>query len=74
VLVRHLVMPADLARSREVIDIVARVAPACAINVMGQYHPAGQANRFPELMAHPDGEEVDALRRYAVSRGLMRAD
>ncbi|MCJ7543276.1 MAG: radical SAM protein [Phycisphaerae bacterium] len=74
VLVRHLVMPADLARSREAIDIVARVAPACAINVMGQYRPAGQAQRFPELLALPDAGEVADLRRYAVSRGLMRAD
>ena len=72
VLVRHLVMPGDLARSREVIDIVARVAPACAINVMGQYRPAGEAHRFPELMARPDAEEVSELRRYAVSLGLMR--
>jgi putative pyruvate formate lyase activating enzyme len=74
VLVRHLVMPADLARSRQVIDLVARVAPACAINVMGQYRPAGEAHRFPELMARPDAEEVAELRRYAVSLGLMRAD
>ncbi len=74
VLVRHLVMPADLARGRQVIEIVARVAPACAINVMGQYHPAGQAERFPELLARPSGEDIADLRRYAVSLGLMRAD
>ena len=74
VLVRHLVMPADLARSRQVIDLVARVAPASAINVMGQYRPAGQARQFPELMARPDMETVADLRRYAVSLGLLRAD
>ncbi len=74
VLVRHLVMPADLAHSRQVIDIVARTAPACAINVMGQYHPAGEASRFPELLAHPAADEISALRRYATSLGLVRVD
>jgi putative pyruvate formate lyase activating enzyme len=72
VLVRHLVMPADLARSREVIDVVSRVAPACAINVMGQYHPAGEASRFPELLARPSADEIAALRRHATSLGLLR--
>ena len=74
VLVRHLVMPADIARSRAVIESVARAAPACAINVMAQYHPAGEAWRFPELLAHPDSSEVAELRRYAVSLGLVRVD
>jgi putative pyruvate formate lyase activating enzyme len=74
VLVRHLVMPADLARSREVIDIVSRTAPACAINVMGQYHPAGEAANFPELLARPSADEIATLRRYAVSLGLLRVD
>jgi len=74
VLVRHLVMPDDLSRSRDVIDIVARTAPGCAINVMGQYHPAYRAGEFPELMAHVPRRNVDDLREYAASQGLVRAD
>lgn len=71
-LVRHLVLPGDLARSRDVIDIVADVAPGCAINVMGQYRPAFRAEEFPELLTRPSVCEVDCLRRYAADRGLVR--
>ncbi len=74
VLVRHLVIPADLAGSAEVIDIVARVAPGSAINVMGQYHPAHRANEYPELFHRLDTSEVTRLREYASQRGLVRVD
>ena len=70
-LVRHLVLPAGLAGSREVIDIVADTAPGCAINVMGQYRPCFHADRFAELLARPQPGEIDFLRRHAASRGLM---
>ena len=74
VLVRHLVMPGDLARSRDVIDSVARVAPGCTINVMGQYRPACRAAEFPELCAPVGRDEVRALRHQARSRGLVPVD
>ena len=74
VLVRHLVMPGDLARSRDVIDIVAKTAPACAINVMGQYHPMFRASEFPELLARPSESEINEFRKYAAEKGLIRAD
>ncbi|HET6428603.1 MAG TPA: radical SAM protein [Phycisphaerae bacterium] len=71
VLVRHLVMPHDLARSREVIDIVAAAAPGTGINVMGQYRPAHRAAEFPELLDCPAAAEIRELRDYAASRGLL---
>jgi len=74
VLVRHLVMPNDLAKSREVIDIVAEAAPGCAVNVMGQYRPAYRAEEFAELMRRPDWKTVRSLRDYAASSGLIRVD
>ncbi len=70
VLVRHLVMPNDLAHSRAVIDTVARVAPGCVINVMGQYRPCFYADQFPELMGAVDPTELADLRTYAASVGL----
>jgi len=73
VLVRHLVMPGDIALSREVIDIVSRTAPACTINVMAQYRPAGRAAEFPELAARPAAAEVESLRDRATDAGLMLA-
>jgi len=74
VLVRHLVMPNNIARSREVIDIVARTAPGCAINVMGQYRPTFRAANYPELLALVEPREVRELRDYAASCGLTRVD
>ena len=74
VLVRHLVMPGDLARSRQVIDIIAANAPGCAINIMGQYRPAHRATEFIELMRRPRQETIESLRRYAVGAGLVRDD
>jgi len=74
VLVRHLVMPGDLARSEEVIDIVARMAPGSAINVMGQYRPAFRAEDYPELRRRPQADEVARLRELAADKGLRRVD
>ena len=74
VMVRHLVMPMDIARSREVIDIVARVAPGAGMNVMGQYRPCYRADEFPELLKLPEPAEVRRLREYAAERGLRRLD
>ena len=74
VLVRHLVMPGDLARSRAVVDVVAETAPAAGMNVMAQYRPCHQASQYPELMARPDYEEVRSLRQYALSRGLAEVE
>ena len=74
VLVRHLVLPGDLARSRDVIDMVAAAAPGCAINVMGQYRPCYRAAEFPPLNARPKLEDVVSLREYAGGLGLIRAD
>jgi len=70
VLVRHLVLPADLADSAAVIDAVAETAPGSAMNVMGQYRPAYRAGEFPELLAVPRAERVAELRRLAAARGL----
>jgi len=74
VMVRHLVMPMDLADSEKVIDIVAEFAPRAGINVMGQYRPSFRAGEFPELLLLPKRSEIDRLRAHAASRGLMRLD
>jgi len=74
VLVRHLVMPGDLADSRRAIEIVARTAPGTTINVMAQYRPCHRAAEFPELAARVDAREVAALRSHARSLGLVLTD
>lgn len=74
VLVRHLVLPADMAGSREVIDIVARTAPGVGINIMAQYRPAYRAAEFPELLLLPEPAKIEELRKYAQKQGLVRMD
>ncbi len=74
VLVRHLVLPADLAASRVVIDLLAREAPGAGVNIMGQYRPAFQAGAYPELLAAIDRGRLQALRARAASAGLLRVD
>lgn len=42
-LIRHLVMPGNLARTDRLLDLIARdVSPSSAVNVMGQYRPCGE--------------------------------
>lgn len=74
VLVRHLVLPVDIADSEKVIDVVAETAPGCGINVMGQYRPCYRAGEFPKLLVRPRRETVQRLREHAAGRGLMRVD
>jgi putative pyruvate formate lyase activating enzyme len=73
-LVRHLVMPVDLADSRKVISLVAETAPQCGINVMGQYRPCYRACEFPELLVLPKRQVIRSLRERAIQQGLFRAD
>ncbi len=45
-LVRHLVMPGDIAGTREVMRWIAReLSPTTYVNVMAQYYPAGKVSR-----------------------------
>jgi putative pyruvate formate lyase activating enzyme len=74
VLVRHLVLPLDLACSQQVVDTVARVAPGTAINIMGQYRPCHQACAYPELLLMPESAELERLRNYAQEQGLIQVN
>ncbi|MEW6183368.1 MAG: radical SAM protein [Bacillota bacterium] len=49
-LVRHLVLPENLAGTEEAMKFLAReVSPRCFVNVMAQYYPAYRAREFPPL-------------------------
>ena len=73
-LVRHLVLPQDLAGSRSVIDFVSRLSKDTYLNLMDQYHPAYLARRYPGLGRRITLEEYDEVLRYARSTGLFRLD
>jgi len=70
-LIRHLVLPENLAGTEEVVRFLARnVSPRCAVNIMGQYYPAYRANNHPLLGRSPKPEEIREAKKKAVSEGL----
>lgn len=70
-LVRHLVLPDDLAGSFETIDfLVEKISPHTVINVMDQYRPCYKARQFPEINRRADAEQIGRVTRYAVRKAL----
>ncbi len=70
-LVRHLVLPENLAGSLAIIDFLAEeISPSTTINVMAQYHPCYEAAAHPKMNRRPILDEIQAVRRYAIKKGL----
>ncbi|MBI3089133.1 MAG: radical SAM protein [Candidatus Tectomicrobia bacterium] len=75
VLVRHLVMPNDLAGTRQIMRFLAReVSPDSYVNVMGQYRPAWKAARYPEINCPTLPEETQRALDIAEEEGISRVD
>jgi putative pyruvate formate lyase activating enzyme len=74
-MIRHLVMPGDLAGSEDWLKFFAAWLPGDTyINIMDQYRPAGEAFRYPELTANVPGSRVMDLKKKARELGLKRLD
>jgi putative pyruvate formate lyase activating enzyme len=70
-LVRHLVLPENLAGSFETIDFLAeKISRETTINVMGQYRPCYEASLHPAISRRPTLDEIQSVRQYAIKRGL----
>ena len=70
-LVRHLVLPENLAGSFEVMDFLAeQISTSTTINVMDQYRPCYQASSHPKINRRPTPEEIESVRRYAIEKSL----
>ncbi len=70
-LVRHLVLPNQLAGSFEVIDFLAgQISTKTAINIMDQYRPCYKASSHTKINRRPTSQEIEAVQRYAIERGL----
>ncbi|MBA7615123.1 hypothetical protein ES703_22400 [subsurface metagenome] len=70
-LIRHLVLPENLAGSFEIIDFLAeQISPSTTINVMAQYRPCYKASSHPRINRRPTLEEIQSVRRYAIQKGL----
>ncbi len=77
-LIRHLVLPNDLATSKKALDFIAKeISVNTYVNVMDQYHPAYQAHEY-ELLKYPlyfhDYKEiVNHAVKLGLTRGLEKA-
>lgn len=70
-LVRHLVLPENLAGSLKIIDFLAEwISTSTTINVMNQYHPCYEAPSHPKINRRPTFEEIESVRQYAIEKGL----
>lgn len=72
-LIRHLVLPNDLAGSRAVFDFISRdVSKSTYVNIMDQYRPAYRALRYSDLSRTIKVSEYREALEYASFTGLHR--
>ena len=73
-LIRHLVMPGNVACGKEIIDfIVNEISENTFVNVMEQYRPTLNAHNFPEINRPVTRQEFSNVYEYAKSQGLRLA-
>lgn len=74
-LVRHLVMPKDLAGTRQIMRFLAReISPNTYVNIMDQYRPCGEAFKDPDIARSINREEYTHAIEMAKEEGISRLD
>jgi putative pyruvate formate lyase activating enzyme len=74
-LVRHLVMPDDMAGTREAMRFLAReVSRNTYVNIMDQYRPCGKAYDYEKLDRSVTREEYERAKDAARDEGIERLD
>ncbi|MCM8799918.1 MAG: radical SAM protein [Candidatus Omnitrophica bacterium] len=74
-LIRHLVMPEDLAGTEEIMEFIAKeISQDTYINIMAQYRPYGEAYKYPEINRRITPEEYEKTFKIARSFHLYRFD
>lgn len=73
-LVRHLVLPNNLAGSEKVMRFLASLSRNTYVNIMDQYRPEYRAREFPNLRRRATLEEYDHAVKCARDAGLHRFD
>jgi putative pyruvate formate lyase activating enzyme len=72
-LVRHLVLPGGLAKSKDVLRFIRdELGEDSYVNIMDQYRPSYRASERPELMSRPSQDEITEVKRIARELGLSR--
>jgi putative pyruvate formate lyase activating enzyme len=74
-LIRHLVLPDNLAGTKQIVQFLAdEISKSTYLNLMAQYHPAYHASRYPELSRRITTGEYGAAVRMAKEAGLTNLD
>ncbi len=74
-LVRHLILPNNLAGTDQIVEFLAQeISKDTYLNLMDQYRPAYRSHHFPELTRRITRDEFDAAVKMAHAAGLNRLD
>ena len=73
VIVRHLVLPLNIADSKKILDWFNNFKEKAYINIMSQYTPFGNIDLFPELKRKTTKREYDTVINYALSLDIKNA-
>jgi putative pyruvate formate lyase activating enzyme len=74
-LIRHLVMPKDMAGTREAMRFLAReISTDTYVNIMNQYRPCGRAFEHEDLNVRVTQKEFTEAVRAAEEEGITRLD
>jgi putative pyruvate formate lyase activating enzyme len=74
-LIRHLVLPGDLAGSKAIMRFLAReISQKTYLNIMDQYRPAYLAGRHSEINRRITSDEYQVVVEEALILGLERLD
>ena len=74
-LIRHLVLPADIAGTAKVVKFIAEeISKDSYVNIMDQYCPCYKAFENPPLNRRVTGKEYSAAIEHAIRAGLKRID
>jgi len=71
-IIRHLVMPDNIAQTYKVIDFVKELSTNTYFNLMDQYRPAYHAMTNPKINRKLSAGEFSEAYKYAVEVGLIR--
>jgi putative pyruvate formate lyase activating enzyme len=72
IIIRHLVMPDNIAETCKVIDFVRKLSKDTYFNLMDQYRPAYHAMSNPKINRKLTAEQFNNAYQYALDTGLSR--
>jgi putative pyruvate formate lyase activating enzyme len=74
-LIRHLVLPENIAGSKQTLEFIAKeISEDTYVNLMGQYRPCFQADRYAGIGRSPTRAEMAVVKEEAKQCGLHRLD